>query len=79
VIRPRSTLVARPPCSRGPAPSPPLAIEARRCNRCGRCLSLGCAAIADLGGEALEIDAAVCSGGGACAPLCRSRAITPSS
>lgn len=60
-----------------PSGEPPLAIEERRCNRCGSCLKLGCPAIADGGGEALVIDEAVCTGCGLCVPLCRARAIGP--
>lgn len=55
----------------------PLAIASSRCNRCGACLRLGCAAISDAGGEALVIDAALCAGGGACAAACRGKAIGP--
>jgi TPP-dependent indolepyruvate ferredoxin oxidoreductase alpha subunit len=61
-----------------PAPRlAPVAIEERRCNRCGSCLKLACPAIEDLGGEALVIDEAVCTGCGLCVPLCRARAIGP--
>ncbi len=58
----------------GGAPAP-LAIVPERCNRCGACLRLGCEAISDLGGEALVIDAALCSGGGLCVSACRAQAI----
>jgi TPP-dependent indolepyruvate ferredoxin oxidoreductase alpha subunit len=61
-------------CATGAAP---FAITGARCNRCGACLRLGCAAISDVGGEALAIDAALCAGGGACASACRGRAIVP--
>jgi TPP-dependent indolepyruvate ferredoxin oxidoreductase alpha subunit len=70
-------LVALPRCAREEPRRAPLAVEGARCNRCGACLSLGCPAISDLGGEALAIDGAVCAGCGACAPLCRARAIRP--
>jgi indolepyruvate ferredoxin oxidoreductase alpha subunit len=66
-----------PPQPEAPSGETPLSIEERRCNRCGRCLKLGCPAIADVGGEALAIDEAVCTGCGLCIPLCRARAIGP--
>jgi hypothetical protein len=69
------TLVALAECARHEAPNPPFAIEAARCNRCGRCLDLGCVALSDPGGESMSIEAARCIGCGQCAPLCRSRAI----
>jgi Pyruvate/2-oxoacid:ferredoxin oxidoreductase delta subunit len=53
------------------------AIAEARCNRCGACLTLGCPAISDPGGEALVIDEATCTGCGLCVPLCRARAIGP--
>jgi NAD-dependent dihydropyrimidine dehydrogenase PreA subunit len=55
----------------------PLSIAEARCNRCGGCLTLGCPAITDQGGEAMVIDAATCTGCGLCAPICRARAIGP--
>jgi indolepyruvate ferredoxin oxidoreductase alpha subunit len=58
----------------GPAP---LLIAESRCNRCRACLALGCPSISYLGGEAMEIDGASCTGCGLCAPLCRARAIGP--
>lgn len=70
-----SALVALSPCPRGAPARPPLAIAAARCNRCGACLCLACPAIRDAGGESMEIDPAVCTGCGLCAPLCRGRAI----
>jgi indolepyruvate ferredoxin oxidoreductase alpha subunit len=63
--------------ARGGRSAPPLAVDPRRCNRCGGCLSLGCVALRDPGGEAMEIDGAACSGCGQCAPLCRAAAIAP--
>jgi TPP-dependent indolepyruvate ferredoxin oxidoreductase alpha subunit len=72
---PGAALVALAPCVRGAGRSAPLAIAPSRCNRCGACLGLGCPAISDPGEDALAIDAAVCTGCGACAPLCRARAI----
>lgn len=68
-------IVALSRCARLTRRRPPLAIAASRCNRCGACLSLGCPAISDVGGEAMVVDPAVCSGCGVCAPLCRGRAI----
>lgn len=68
-------LVVLSPCARLSRPGPPLAIAASRCNRCGACLSLGCPAISDEGGDALVVDPSVCTGCGLCAPLCRARAI----
>jgi TPP-dependent indolepyruvate ferredoxin oxidoreductase alpha subunit len=55
----------------------PLAVAEARCNRCGACLTLGCPAIEDAGGEAMAIDPAACTGCGTCAPLCRGHAIGP--
>lgn len=72
-----TALLAVAPCQLGAPRAAPLAILASRCNRCGSCLGLGCPAISDQGGEALEIDPAVCTGCGRCAPLCRARAIGP--
>jgi len=83
-----TTLVSLPRTRPGPiTPHPPeqdavphlapLSIEERRCNRCGSCLKLACPSIADVGGEALVIDEATCTGCGLCAPLCRARAIGP--
>jgi len=68
-------LVALSPCAWRTRRGPPVAIAASRCNRCGACLSLGCPAISDAGGEAMIVDPGVCSGCGLCAPLCRARAI----
>ncbi len=70
-------LLAVVPCPRGEPRRPALAIAPARCNRCGACLSLGCPAIADPGGDAMVIDPAICTGCGRCAPLCRGRAIGP--
>jgi hypothetical protein len=70
-----AALVALSPCVRRAPRAPPLAVAGARCNRCGACLSLGCAAISDPSGEAMEIDPAVCLGCGLCTPLCRARAI----
>ncbi len=78
VSLPRKQLRPITPDRPGPEPAPrlaPLAIEERRCNRCGSCLKLSCPAIEDLGGEALVIDQAVCTACGLCVPLCRARAI----
>lgn len=68
---------ALPACATRVQGAPPLSIAVTRCNRCGACLRLGCGAISDVGGEALVIDPEACAGGGACAPLCRARAIGP--
>ena len=72
-----TVLVAVAPCVLGAPRAVPLAIQERRCNRCGACLGLGCPAISDQGGEAMVIDPATCTGCGRCAPLCRGRAIGP--
>lgn len=61
---------------RGARSGPPVAIAPSRCNRCGACLRLGCPAISDVGGEALVVDAAGCTGCGVCEPVCRARAIS---
>jgi len=75
VAEPGAALVALAACPRGRPRGAPVAIDGRRCNRCGACLSLACPAIGDPGGEALEVDPSVCSGCGLCAPLCRAGAI----
>lgn len=69
-------LVALAECARREARAAPFTIDPARCNRCGRCLDLGCTAISDPGGEALVLDGARCAGCGLCAPLCRARALT---
>jgi len=68
-------LVALSACARRARRRAPRALAASRCNRCGACLSLGCPAISDRGGEAMALDAEVCVGCGLCEPLCRGRAI----
>ncbi len=70
-----SALVALAPCIRDAPRTAPLAIAPSSCNRCGACLGLGCPAISDVGGEAMLIDPATCTGCRLCAPLCRGRAI----
>ncbi len=70
-----AVLVALSPCARRARRGAPRAIGASRCNRCGACLSLGCPALSDPGGEAIALDPAVCAGCGLCEPLCRARAI----
>jgi TPP-dependent indolepyruvate ferredoxin oxidoreductase alpha subunit len=74
-LAPGAALVALTPCARGARRSAPFSVAPARCNRCGACLSLGCPAISDPGGEAMVVDAAVCTGCGRCAPLCRARAL----
>jgi ferredoxin len=74
---PPVALVALSPCTRGAPRRPPLGVAASRCNRCGACLSLGCPALSDVGGEAMAIDPGICTGCAACAALCRARAISP--
>jgi Pyruvate/2-oxoacid:ferredoxin oxidoreductase delta subunit len=70
-----TVLVAVVTCQLEVARAAPLAVAPARCNRCGACLSLGCPAIEDAGGEAMVIDPAVCTGCARCAPLCRGRAL----
>jgi TPP-dependent indolepyruvate ferredoxin oxidoreductase alpha subunit len=70
-----TALVALAGCARGAPRRAPLAIDPARCNRCGSCLSIGCVALADPGGDAIEIDVASCTGCGLCAPLCRAGAL----
>jgi ferredoxin len=77
LAHPPVALVALAECARREPRRPPLAILPARCNRCGRCLDLGCAAISDPGGEALEVDPASCTGCGRCVPLCRAGALRP--
>jgi NAD-dependent dihydropyrimidine dehydrogenase PreA subunit len=74
---PGTVLLSLFPCVRGVPPSPPLAVDASRCNRCGACLTLACPALSDPGGESVAVDPAVCTGCGSCAALCRSRALAP--
>jgi len=71
-----TVLVAVAPCQLEVPRRAPFSIDPARCNRCGTCLSLGCPAIEDVGGEAMVIDPAVCVGCGRCAPMCRGQAIT---
>jgi TPP-dependent indolepyruvate ferredoxin oxidoreductase alpha subunit len=75
VAAPGGAVLALSACPRGRARQPPVAVEPRRCNRCGACLSLACPAITDVGGEAVVVDPGTCSGCGLCAPLCRAGAI----
>ncbi len=78
LTHPGDTLfVAVTPCVLAAPRLPPLAVAEARCNRCGGCLTLGCPAIGDPGGEAMVIEAATCTGCGSCVPLCRARAIGP--
>jgi len=78
LAHPGDTLVlAITPCVLAAPRRPPLAVAEARCNRCGACLTLGCPAIEDVGGEALHVDPSTCSGCGACVPLCRAHAIGP--
>jgi indolepyruvate ferredoxin oxidoreductase alpha subunit len=70
-----TVLVAVAPCQMGAPRAPPLRVDPRRCNRCGACLSLGCPALQDLGGEAVSVAPATCVGCDRCAPLCRGRAL----
>ncbi|BDG04878.1 4Fe-4S binding protein [Anaeromyxobacter oryzae] len=74
---PGAALVALVACARGGPRTAPLAVERARCNRCGACLGLGCVALSDPGGDAVEIDGGRCTGCGRCAPLCRAGAIAP--
>jgi len=71
-----TVLVAVATCQLRVARATPFAIDPARCNRCGTCLSLGCPAIEDVGGEAMVIDPAVCVGCSRCAPMCRGTAIS---
>jgi NAD-dependent dihydropyrimidine dehydrogenase PreA subunit len=78
LTHPGDTLfLAITPCVLSAPRRPPLAVAEARCNRCGSCLTLGCPAIADPGGEVMAIDVDTCTGCGLCAPLCRARAIGP--
>jgi hypothetical protein len=76
--RPGDTLfLAVAPCVLLAPRLAPLAVAEARCNRCGGCLTLGCPAISDPGGEAMLIETATCTGCGLCQPICRARAIGP--
>jgi len=70
-----AVLLALAPCPRGAPRSAHLQVLASRCNRCGACLALACAALSDPGGEAMAVDPAACTGCRLCAPLCRGGAI----
>ncbi len=72
---PGTVLLSVAPCTAGGPRHPAPDVLASRCNRCGACLSLGCPALLDAGGEAMVVDAAVCTGCAACLPLCRARAL----
>lgn len=72
---PPAAIVALARCVRGAPRAPPLAVLPSRCNRCGACLRLGCPALSDPGGDAMAVDAAICTGCSRCAPLCRSGAL----
>lgn len=71
-----TVLVAVATCQLEVPRAAPFAIAPSRCNRCGGCLSLGCPAIEDVGGEAMVIEPAVCVGCARCAPMCRGGAIS---
>ena len=77
LARCRAPAAARAPWLAVVQAGPAFAIATSRCNRCGACLRLGCPAISDVGGVALVVDAGACTGCGACAPVCRARAIGP--
>lgn len=72
---PDAVLLALSPCPRGAPRAAPLEVVPSRCNRCGACLALACAALSDPGGESMAVDAGTCTGCRLCAPLCRSRAL----
>jgi TPP-dependent indolepyruvate ferredoxin oxidoreductase alpha subunit len=72
---PGAVLLALYPCPRGAPRAAPLEVVPSRCNRCGACLALGCAALSDPGGEAMAVDPAACTGCRLCAPLCRAGAL----
>jgi len=72
-----SVVIARSPCARLRVDRrPPMRVNAARCNRCGACLRLGCAAVSDAG-DLMAISADRCQGCGLCAQVCRARAISP--
>lgn len=72
---PGAVLLALSPCPRGAPRAAPLRVEPSRCNRCGACLALACAALSDPGGEAMAVDPATCAGCRLCTPLCRAGAL----
>jgi NAD-dependent dihydropyrimidine dehydrogenase PreA subunit len=72
---PGAVLLALSTCPRGAPRAAPLEVAPSRCNRCGACLALACAALSDPGGEAMAVDPAACTGCRLCAPLCRAGAL----
>jgi len=72
-----SVVIARSPCVRlRSGRRAPMRVDPARCNRCGACLRLGCAAVSDAG-ELMAIAPGRCQGCGLCAQVCRARAIAP--
>jgi indolepyruvate ferredoxin oxidoreductase, alpha subunit len=70
-----SVVIARSPCVRLRIGSrPPRRVDARRCNRCGACLRLGCPALSEEE-DSMAIDRLSCAGCGLCAQVCRAGAI----
>jgi indolepyruvate ferredoxin oxidoreductase alpha subunit len=66
-----SVIIARRPCAllKHVRHESPLRIDAEKCKKCRRCLSLGCPAIVDTG-EQLYIDESLCNGCGLCTKVC---------
>ncbi len=72
-----SVIVTRRACllRRGaPAKAPALSVAPDRCDRCKRCIRLGCPAL-ELGPESASIDASLCVGCGICESVCNRGAI----
>jgi indolepyruvate ferredoxin oxidoreductase alpha subunit len=67
-----SVIVTRRACllrSGAPSKAPALSVDPEQCNRCKRCIRLGCPAI-ELGSESAAIDPSLCAGCGICESVC---------
>lgn len=74
-----SVIVTRRACilrSGAPAKLPALCVDPQACNRCKKCIRLGCPAI-ELGPTSASIDPSLCTGCGICQEACNLDAIGP--
>jgi indolepyruvate ferredoxin oxidoreductase, alpha subunit len=74
-----SVIVTRRACvlrSGAPAKLPALCVDPEACNRCKKCIRLGCPAI-ELGPKSASIDPSLCTGCGICQEACNQDAIGP--